>query len=148
MRALVQRVSEASVAIESKIHDTINKGLLIFLGVTHDDTSKDAEYLAQKCSALRIFEDGENKMNLSVKDIDGEALVISQFTLYADTRKGNRPNFMQAARHETALQRYEEFLSALRNEMGITKVHAGIFSAMMDVHLVNAGPVTVMLESK
>lgn len=148
MRALVQRVSEAGVTIEGNLHAAVKKGLLILLGVTHNDAEEDAKFLAQKCSSLRIFEDDQHKMNFSVKDVNGEILVISQFTLYADTRKGNRPNFMDAARPELAQQQYEEFLSALRNELGVNKVHTGIFSAMMDVHSVNTGPVTIMLESK
>jgi D-tyrosyl-tRNA(Tyr) deacylase len=147
MRALVQRVSEAGVTIAGKKHGAIERGLLILLGVGLEDTQSDAAYLARRCSALRIFEDAEGKMNLSLKETAGAALVVSQFTLYADTRKGNRPNFLQAARPEAAEPLYESFLDALRKEMGPDRVHSGVFSAMMDISLVNEGPVTVMLES-
>ena len=122
--------------------------MLIFLGVTHDDAPGDAEYLADRCAALRIFEDDQGKMNLSVSESGGSALVVSQFTLYADTRKGNRPSFVDAAPPEIAEQRYNEFVAALRGRLGGPGVQTGVFRAMMDVQLNNDGPVTIMLESK
>lgn len=148
MRALIQRVSRASVSIGGASESEIGKGMLIFLGVTHNDASEDAEYLADRCAALRIFEDDQGKMNLSVGESGGSALVVSQFTLYADTRKGNRPSFVDAARPEIAEQRYNEFVAALRSRLGEPGVRTGVFRAMMDVQLNNDGPVTIMLESK
>ncbi|HTK81599.1 MAG TPA: D-aminoacyl-tRNA deacylase [Bacteroidota bacterium] len=148
MRALIQRVSRASVSIGGASESEIGKGMLIFLGVTHNDASEDAEYLADRCAALRIFEDDQGKMNLSVGESGGSALVVSQFTLYADTRKGNRPSFVDAARPEIAEQRYNDFVTALRSRLGEPGVRTGVFRAMMDVQLNNDGPVTIMLESK
>ena len=148
MRALLQRVKQASVSIDGSVHNSIEHGLLIFLGVTHLDTSDAALYLAQRCASLRIFEDQLGKMNLSVKDVQGSTLVISQFTLYADTRKGNRPSFTDAAQPEHARLLYEEFIRFLKLEVGDTNVVTGNFGAMMQIGLVNDGPVTVMVESK
>ncbi len=148
MRALIQRVKRASVAIDGVIHSEIGKGLLIFLGVAQTDTAEDAQYLAQRAAALRIFEDEQGKMNLSGKDVNGSALVVSQFTLYADTRKGNRPSFIDAAKPELAESLYEEFVRSLRAEVGESGVSTGVFRAMMDISLINDGPVTIMLESK
>jgi D-tyrosyl-tRNA(Tyr) deacylase len=148
MRALIQRVRESSVSIAGSLHNKINKGLLIFLGVKATDIELDAKYLAQRCADLRIFEDALGKMNLSVKDISGEVLVISQFTLYADTRKGNRPSFTNAAPHENAETLYVSFVEYLAKEIGKEKIKTGIFRSMMDIQLVNDGPVTVMIESK
>lgn len=148
MRALVQRVSEASVWIDGKNHAAIRAGMLIFLGITHTDKEADAEYLAAKCSHLRMFEDGEGKLNLSVGEIGGGILIVSQFTLFGDTRKGNRPGFQEAAAPEHAEPLYEFFAQTLRNELGAGNVATGLFRAMMKVQLVNDGPVTLMLESK
>ena len=148
MRALIQRVKESSVSVNGSVHGSIGRGMLIFLGVRNEDTIGDAQYLAQRCADLRIFEDEHDKMNLSIKDISGEALVISQFTLYADTRRGNRPSFTDAAQPEIAKKLYDSFVQYLCEEIGIDKVRSGIFRSMMDVQLVNDGPVTVQVESK
>ncbi len=148
MRALLQRVKEASVSINGSSYSNIERGLLIFLGVGSGDVSDDASYLAGRCASLRIFDDEEQKMNLSLRDVAGSVLVISQFTLYGDTRKGNRPSFTDAAPPEIAEKLYEEFVAHLRNELGERKVFTGVFRAMMEVKLVNDGPVTVTVESK
>ena len=148
MRALLQRVKQASVSIDGTVHGGIERGIVVFLGVTHQDTGADAKYLAQRCGDLRIFEDAEGKMNLSLKDVGGSALVISQFTLYADTHKGNRPSFTDAAPPGAAEILYNEFVTSLRAEVSLAKVHTGVFRARMDVGLVNDGPVTIMLETK
>lgn len=146
MRVVVQRSKEASVTVEGKITGQISKGLVLLVGVTHDDTSSDVEFVAEKVVNLRIFEDENQKMNHSLLDVEGEILSVSQFTLYGDCRKGRRPNFMDAARPERALEIYELFNAALRNK-GI-KVETGVFGAMMDVSLTNDGPVTLIIESK
>jgi D-aminoacyl-tRNA deacylase len=148
MRALIQRVKEASVTIEGKVHNKIGKGLLIFLAVTHTDDTDAVEYLARRCVDLRIFEDPNGKMNLSVKDISGEILVISQFTLYADTRKGNRPNFMNAAPPELAENLYNRFIGALGQCYNEKSIRSGMFRAMMEIALINDGPVTIQMDSK
>ena len=148
MRALIQRVKAASVSVNENVHAKIEKGLLIFLGVKQGDAPKEAEYLAQRIANLRIFSDENGNMNLSVKDIQGSALVVSQFTLYADTHKGNRPSFTDAAPAEIAETLYLEFTKFLSQEIGQEKVKTGVFRAMMDIHLINDGPVTVMVESK
>lgn len=147
MRALVQRVSSCCVRVDGAIVGQIGRGLMILLGVRSGDAEHDAAYLAGRCAALRIFPDAEDKMNLSVRDIDGSALVVSQFTLYGDTRKGNRPSFVDAAPPETAERLYEAFKASLSAELG-KPVASGVFRAMMEVELVNDGPVTVMIESK
>ena len=148
MRAVVQRVSSASVTIDRKLYSSIEYGLLILLGIKSGDSEAEAQYLAEKCIGLRIFEDYEEKMNLSVKDINGSILVVSQFTLYGDTRKGNRPSFVEAAPPQIAEPLYEKFVSMLQDSLGKEKVVTGVFRAMMDVALVNDGPVTVIVESK
>jgi len=148
MRALIQRVKRCQVTIDGQVYSAIGKGMLVLLGVRTGDSEADADYLADRCAALRIFEDREGKMNLSVKEIDGEVMVVSQFTLYGDTRKGNRPGFTEAAPPELANALYEKFVDRLRRQLGVSKVATGVFRAMMDVELVNDGPVTVMVESK
>ena len=148
MRALVQRVKKCQVHIDGRMYSAIGPGMLIFLGVRRGDAEEDAQYLADRCAALRIFEDQQEKMNLSVKDIDGSAMVVSQFTLYADTRRGNRPGFTDAAPPEVAEDLYEKFVRHLKDSLGDSKVATGVFRAMMDVELINDGPVTVMIESK
>jgi D-tyrosyl-tRNA(Tyr) deacylase len=148
MRALIQRVSSANVTIDGTRHSQIERGLVIFLGIKTGDTESDGKYLAEKCAALRIFEDSEEKMNLSLNDVNGSVLVVSQFTLYGDTRKGNRPSFVEAAPPAVAESLYEKFVEHLRNVLGPEKVATGVFRAMMDVALVNDGPVTVIVESK
>ena len=146
MRAILQRVSNASVKVDGKLISEIGKGILVFLGVCDDDTQEDLVYLADKVSGLRIFEDSDEKMNLSVVDIDGEILVVSQFTLYGDCRKGKRPSFSSAGKPDYANEMYEKFIKYLE-EKGM-KVGHGIFGADMKVELLNDGPVTLMLDSK
>ncbi len=148
MKAVVQRVKRSSVAVSGVIRSEIAQGLLILLGVHTDDNEQDARFLADKCGSLRIFEDDGGKMNLSVKDVGGAALVVSQFTLYGDARKGNRPNFMQAARPELAEKLYDHFVRRLESNIGSGKVSTGVFGAMMDVELVNDGPVTIIIDSR
>ena len=149
MKAVVQRVSNASVNIPLENYSAkIGKGMLILLGIKIGDTIDDLNYIADKCSRLRIFEDSEGKMNISVKDIDGEVLIISQFTLYGETAKGNRPSFIEAAKPDEAILLYEYFIERMKNNLGDDKVKCGIFGAMMDVSLINAGPVTIIVEGK
>ncbi len=147
MRALVQRVREASVTIGGRVHSSISAGLLILLGVHRDDTAEDAFWLADRCSALRIFEDDQGKMNRSVIDTGGSIMVVSQFTLYGDSRRGNRPGFTDAAPPEVAERLYETFIGRLRLTLGDSRVASGVFRAMMDIALVNEGPVTLLVES-
>ena len=146
MRAVVQRVASSRVTVDERVTGEVNKGLLVLLGVTHDDTSKDVDYMVDKVTNLRIFEDENDKMNLSLKDIGGEVMAVSQFTLYGDARKGRRPSFSDAARPDVANPLYEEFVEKLRAQ-GIT-VGTGVFGAHMMVELTNDGPVTILLESK
>lgn len=149
MKAVVQRVSNASVKIPSeKYFAEINKGLLILLGIKTNDTIDDVYFVADKCSNLRIFEDDTNKMNISVRDVDGEVLIISQFTLYGETAKGNRPSFIEAAKPDEAIPLYNKFIERMKENLGREKIKCGIFGAMMDVSLINTGPVTVLVESK
>ena len=145
MRAVVQRVSSSKVTVDGEVTGEINKGLLVLLGVTHEDTSKDVDYIIDKVLNLRIFEDENEKMNLSLKDVGGELLVVSQFTLYGDCRKGRRPSFSSAARPEVATKLYEEFIEKARKEGIVT--NTGQFGAHMMVDLTNDGPVTILLES-
>lgn len=146
MRAVVQRVSEASVLVEGAVAGQIARGLLIFLGIRRDDTEARAEQLATKIGQLRIFPDLEGKMNLSLGDISGEMLIVSQFTLYGDTRKGNRPSFAEAAKPEKALELYQYFAESCRRR-GFP-VATGVFRAHMEVRLINDGPVTILYDSE
>jgi D-aminoacyl-tRNA deacylase len=146
MKVVVQRSKEASVTVNEKVIGEIDKGLVLLVGVTHDDTIEDANYLADKIVNLRIFEDENGKMNLSLLDVGGSILSISQFTLYGDCRKGRRPNFMAAANPEQALNLYDYFNRVLSEKN--VKVETGEFGAMMDVALVNDGPVTLILDTK
>ncbi len=144
MRALLQRVSSASVTVDGRITGQINQGYVILLGVTHNDTAAEADWLANKIAGLRLFEDADDKMNLSLFDVGGNVLVVSQFTLYGDVRKGRRPSFTDAARPEQAEPLVDTFCDKLR-QRGLT-VATGVFGAMMQVEIHNDGPVTLMLE--
>jgi len=146
MRAVVQRVSEARVSVDGQIVGEINKGLVVLLGISHDDSEKDIQYLADKIINLRIFEDENGKMNISLLDVGGELLIVSQFTLYGDCRKGKRPSFDKAAKPDAAEKLYEKFVEYCKG-YGI-KVETGIFQAMMIVDIHNDGPVTLLLDSK
>lgn len=145
MRLVVQRVKEASVTIDNEVVGKINKGFLIYVGITDTDTEVEVEKLARKISSLRIFEDNEGKMNLDIMQVDGEILVISQFTLYADMKRGNRPSFIKAARPEHAIPLYEMFVSLLRENH---HVEAGVFGADMKIHSINDGPVTIIYDTE
>ena len=147
MKALVQRVSEGSVTIDGEVVGSIGRGVVILFGAGRGDTEKDVVYLAEKCANLRIFRDENDKMNLSLLDIGGEALIISQFTLYGDCRKGRRPGFSDAADPAAAEKFYEKFVELMRNQK-IAKVQTGRFGADMEVKILNDGPVTFLLESK
>jgi D-tyrosyl-tRNA(Tyr) deacylase len=147
MRAVVQRVSEARVSAGGRAVGAIGKGLLVLLGVGREDNESDADYLAEKIAGLRIFADEQEKMNRSAADLGAEAMVISQFTLYGDVRRGKRPSFSDAAPPETARPLYEYFVRRL-SALGVSRVATGEFQAMMDVSLTNAGPVTILLDSR
>lgn len=144
MKALIQRVKKASVTIDGELYSEINAGLLVFLGVTKEDGKENSAKLAEKILKLRIFEDDNDKMNLSVEDIKGEILVVSQFTLCADCKKGTRPSFDSAAAPEKAVELYEDFVSQLKSSGA--RVKTGKFRAMMEVSLINDGPVTIFAE--
>ncbi|CQR57693.1 D-aminoacyl-tRNA deacylase [Paenibacillus riograndensis] len=146
MRVVVQRCKEARVSVEDTVTGAIGQGLMLLVGVTHEDTEQDAKYLADKITGLRIFEDEVGKMNFSVTDTGGAILSVSQFTLYGDCRKGRRPNFMAAAAPAEAERLYDYFNQELRN--GGLQVETGVFGAMMDVSLTNWGPVTLLLDSR
>ena len=147
MRIVIQRVRESSVKINDEIVGEIQQGLLVLLGIEHVDSELDADYLIQKLIHLRIFGDDEGKMNLSVSDISGGLLIVSQFTLFADTKKGNRPSFIRSARPEQAIPLYDYFLSQLKKEFS-GKIENGVFGANMQVELINDGPVTIIMDSK
>lgn len=146
MKLLVQRVSSAKVDVDSKTVGKINKGFLVLFGVTHTDTKEIADYLVKKLCNLRVFKDENSKMNLSIKDVDGELLIVSQFTLYADCQHGNRPSFVNSAKPDMANELYEYFVERCRKE--VKNVETGIFGADMKVSLLNDGPVTIMLEKE
>ena len=146
MRAVIQRVTRASVAIDGEIVGEIEQGLVVLLGVARDDTKEDADYLVPKIVALRIFDDAEGRMNVSVKDIDGGLLIVSQFTLYGDVRRGLRPSWSDAAAPEIAEPLYDYFVESTRKLLG--RVETGSFRKMMLVELVNDGPVTILLDSR
>jgi D-aminoacyl-tRNA deacylase len=147
MIAVVQRVNSASVEIENKIHSKIGKGLLVLIGIEDADTEEDVTWLSSKIANLRIFSDADGVMNVSVKDDGGDILAVSQFTLHASTKKGNRPSYIKASKPDFAIPMYERFLKALANELGKT-IHAGVFGADMKVSLVNDGPVTIIIDTK
>ena len=147
MRVVIQRVGKASVRVDGEIVASISKGLLVFLGITHDDQIEDVSWLAKKTLGLRIFSDTNDVMNLSLLDVDGDMLVVSQFTLHALTKKGNRPSYIEAAKPETALPLYRSFVEQCEKALG-KPVATGVFGAMMDVHLHNDGPVTILMDSK
>ena len=147
MRTVIQRVTNASVTVESKVVAEIQKGLLVFVGIEEADSQEDLDWLVTKIAQLRIFNDENEVMNLSVQDIDGDVLVVSQFTLHAATKKGNRPSYIKAAKPDFAIPMYERFVKALESKLG-KKVPTGIFGADMKVLLLNDGPVTILIDSK
>jgi len=147
MRAVIQRVKEASVSINSEVKSSIGNGLMILLGIEEADNQEDIQWLAGKISRLRIFEDEQEVMNLSVQDVNGEVMVVSQFTLHAATKKGNRPSYIKAARPETAIPLYESFVKEMESILG-KQVATGEFGAEMDIALVNSGPVTIIIDTK
>lgn len=147
MRVILQRVSEASVEIEGKINAAIGTGLLVLVGVCNDDTEEDIEWLAHKIVQLRVFDDENGVMNKSVKEVDGNLLVVSQFTLWASYKKGNRPSYLRAGNHEVTIPLYNRFCDALKAEIG-KEIGTGVFGAEMNVKLINSGPVTIFMDSK
>ncbi len=147
MRAVIQRVTKASVVVEEKVTGAIQNGLLVLLGIEDTDTDADIEWLSGKIVNLRIFDDANGVMNISVKDINANILLVSQFTLHASTKKGNRPSYIKASKPEFAIPMYEKMIARLEQEMG-KKIQTGIFGAMMKVKLVNDGPVTIVIDTK
>ena len=147
MRVVIQRVLEASVAVDEKVVGSINNGLLVLLGIEDADTEEDINWLSNKIVGLRLFDDAEGVMNLSVKDIGGDILLISQFTLMASTKKGNRPSYIKASKPPIAVPLYEQMIATLSNDLG-KKIQTGIFGADMKVSLINNGPVTITIDSK
>jgi D-tyrosyl-tRNA(Tyr) deacylase len=147
MLAVIQRVSEAQLSIDGKIHASINQGFVVLLGIHESDDASDVEYLAKKIIGLRIFSDEADKMNLDIAALGGEILLVSQFTLFAQTKKGNRPSFIEAARPEIANPLYESMIKSLTEKLGKT-IQTGIFGANMQVQLCNDGPVTIIIDSK
>ena len=148
MRLVIQRVSSASVEVEEFVVSEIETGLLILAGIEETDTAEDIDWLVKKTCQLRIFNDAEGVMNLDVQEIGGKIIVVSQFTLHASTKKGNRPSYIRAARPETAIPLYEQLIDEFKKVLGCKKVGTGIFGADMQVYLVNDGPVTIILDSK
>lgn len=146
MRVVIQRVKNASVEIDNKVNGKINTGFLVLLGIASTDTKQDVDYLVKKVVNLRVFSDENDKMNLALKDINGELLVISQFTLYGNCREGNRPSFIEAARPDVAIPLYEYFVEECKKQISV--VETGVFGADMKVSLLNDGPVTIIIESK
>lgn len=147
MRAVIQRVSKASVTIEGVKNAEIEQGLLVLLGIEDEDTQEDIDWLSSKITKMRIFNDENGVMNLSLLEIGGDAIVVSQFTLHASTKKGNRPSYIKAAKPETAIPLYEKFVSKFEKELG-KKIGTGIFGTDMKVQLINDGPVTIIIDSK
>ena len=147
MRIVIQRVSRSSVKVADETVGKIENGLLVFLGISHDDQEEDVHWLAKKLMNLRIFNDDEGKMNLSLNDVDGEVLMVSQFTLYASTKKGNRPSFVKSANPNLGKRLYDYFIDYLNKEYKIS-VATGVFGAMMEIELLNYGPVTIIMDSK
>jgi D-tyrosyl-tRNA(Tyr) deacylase len=147
MRAVIQRVTEASVTVDNEITGSIEKGLLIFVGIEDADTTEDIEWLSSKIVNLRIFDDAEGVMNKSVTDVDGNILLVSQFTLHASTKKGNRPSYIKASKPEIAIPMYEKMIAQLEKELG-KKIATGVFGADMKVRLLNDGPVTILIDTK
>lgn len=147
MKIVIQRVKRAKVQIAGQTVGQIETGFLVLVGITHTDTENDAQYLAKKLSAMRIFDDADGKMNLSLKDVEGSVLSVSQFTLYAETQKGNRPSFISAARPDLAKPMYDYFNNLLRTEYGL-HVETGVFGADMELDFINNGPVTIIVDSK
>lgn len=148
MRAIVQRVKNSRVEVENKIIGSIDKGFNVLIGISNEDTKEDIDYIVRKVTGMRVFEDENGKMNFSLQDVGGSVLLISQFTLYGDCRKGKRPDFMKAQKGETAIKLYNELINAFKNELGEEKVQTGEFGADMQVFIQNDGPVTLLLESK
>ena len=147
MRVVIQRVTRASVTIDNEIYSSIGLGLFVLVGIEDADNEEDAQWLAGKIAKIRIFSDEEGLMNCALQDVDGQILVVSQFTLHAATKKGNRPSFIKAARPETAIPLYEKFIQYIENESN-TKVKTGVFGADMKIDLLNDGPVTIIIDSK
>ncbi len=148
MRAIIQRVSEAKVSVDNEVVGAIGKGLLVLIGIENNDSKVDIEWLCKKIINQRLFSDQEGKMNKSLIDIDGKVLLISQFTLFAQTKKGNRPSFIRAAKPEIAIPLYNQVLTCLKEQMGTDRVAAGEFGADMQVSLLNDGPVTIYMDTK
>lgn len=147
MRFVIQRVSNASVTIDDKLHSSINKGFLVLVGIEEADIQEDIDWLCQKLINLRVFAEADDKMNLSLQDIQGEILLVSQFTLFASTKKGNRPSFIKSAKPEIAIPLYESCIKTLSSLLSIS-IQTGVFGADMQISLVNDGPVTILMDSK
>lgn len=147
MRIVIQKVSKASVTVEGKTVSSIGDGLLVLVGIEDADTDEDIDWLVKKMLNLRIFDDGDGVMNLSVQDVGGDVIIVSQFTLHASTKKGNRPSYIRASKPDFAVPMYEKFIRKTEESLG-KKVGTGVFGAMMDVELVNNGPVTIIIDSK